>query len=64
MKFLLVLLFLPFIASAQAQENVMYSSGRIYVVITVMLIILAGLILYLLRIERKVKKLEDAGKNT
>lgn len=62
MRFLLVfLLLLPAMAFAQAKENLMYSSGRIYVVIAVMLIILLGLILYLVRIERKVKKLEDTG---
>jgi Ca2+/Na+ antiporter len=47
-------------AFAQAKESLMYSSGRIYVVVAVMLIILLGLILYLVRIEKKVKKLEDA----
>ncbi|MCH5599092.1 CcmD family protein [Niabella ginsengisoli] len=34
----------------------------IYVVIAVLLIILFGLILYLIRVERKIKKLEDADK--
>ncbi len=65
MKLLLMLLFLlPFAAIAQPPENLMYSSGRIYVVITVMLIILAGLVLYLVRIERKLKKLEKSDNNT
>ncbi len=60
MRFLLVfLLLLPAMAFAQAKESLMYSSGRIYVVVAVMLIILLGLILYLVRIEKKVKKLED-----
>ena len=54
---------LPLLAQAQANENLMYSSGRIYVVIAVMLIILAGLILYLVRIEKKLKKLEGTDKN-
>jgi hypothetical protein len=39
-------------------DNMMRSNGRIYVVIAVILVILAGLILYLVRIERKVRKLE------
>jgi hypothetical protein len=34
------------------------ADGKIYVVVGVVLIILAGLILYLVRIERKVSKLE------
>jgi hypothetical protein len=36
----------------------MRSNGRIYVVVAVMLTILAGLILYLVRLDRKIKKLE------
>jgi len=36
----------------------MRSSGRIYVVVAVMLTILAGLILYLVRLDRKMSKLE------
>ena len=36
----------------------MRSSGRIYVVVAVMVTILAGLILYLVRLEKKITKLE------
>ncbi len=36
----------------------MRSNGRIYVVIAVMLTILAGLIIYVVRLDRKIKKLE------
>ncbi|GAB3020471.1 hypothetical protein GCM10027051_27140 [Niabella terrae] len=50
---------LQVIAQAQkADTNLMYSNGRIYVVIAVLLIILLGLVLYLVRIEKKLKKLE------
>ena len=35
------------------------SEGKIYVVLAVVLIILGGLFYYLLRIDRKLKKLED-----
>jgi Na+-transporting NADH:ubiquinone oxidoreductase subunit NqrD len=50
----------------QAQEGTakttmgetMRSNGRIYVVVAVMLIILIGLILYLVRLDRKISKLE------
>ncbi|MCH5688133.1 CcmD family protein [Niabella sp. W65] len=57
MRFLMFVLFLlPLLANAgQAKENLMYSSGRIYVVIAVILIILLGLILYLVRIEKSKK---------
>ncbi len=36
----------------------MRSNGRIYVVVAVMLTILIGLILYLVRLDRKISKLE------
>ena len=50
----------------QAQEGTgktivgetMRSNGRIYVVLAVMLTILIGLILYLVRLDRKISKLE------
>lgn len=50
----------------QAQEPVsksgfgetMRSSGRIYVVVAVMLTILIGLVLYLVRLDRKISKIE------
>lgn len=38
--------------------DTMRSNGKIYVVIAVIVTILAGLILYLIRIDRKVSKLE------
>jgi hypothetical protein len=37
----------------------MRSSGRIYVVIAVILTILIGLILYLVRLDRKIRKFEN-----
>lgn len=37
--------------------NFMYSSGRIYVVVAVLLTIFIGIIYYLIRIDRKVDKL-------
>jgi len=41
-----------------AMADTMRSNGKIYVVVAVVLTILAGLILYVVRIERKIKKLE------
>lgn len=63
MKLFYYLLFLllasPVLANAQqSKENIMYSSGRIYVVIAVLLIILFGLIFYLIRLEKKLNKAE------
>ncbi len=61
-KITAVLFFLPatFIANAQNAEmaDTMRSNGKIYVVIAVMLTILSGLILYLIRLDRKISKLE------
>lgn len=58
-----LLAFLSCSTLLQAQEqtgigNTMRSDGRIYVVIAVILVILAGLILYLVRLDRKIGKLE------
>jgi hypothetical protein len=38
--------------------DTMRSNGRIYVVVAVMLTILAGLVLYLIRLDRKIGRLE------
>ena len=57
------MLFLLLCTILNAQEetgmaDTMRSNGRIYVVVAVMLTILAGLIIYLVRVDRKVSKLE------
>jgi len=41
-----------------AMDNIMRSSGRIFVVVAVMLIILAGVLLYLFRLDRKINRIE------
>lgn len=38
--------------------DAMRSNGKIYVVVAVLTTILAGLVLYLVRLERKIKQLE------
>jgi hypothetical protein len=66
LKYLLALaLFLFPALGSIAQEadpvemaDTMRSNGKIYVVIAVILTILAGLILYLVRIDRRVSRLE------
>ena len=57
---LIGLLFSSFIASSQNVQMVetMRSEGKIYVVIAVLAVILVGLFLYLITIDRKVSKLE------
>lgn len=67
--FIVALCFLS--AFAKAQGNVaadnsstdfMRSNGKIYVVVVVAAIIITGLFLYLLNLERKIKKLEKEYK--
>ena len=62
-KLLLVPVFilLSIISFAQGEAKMadtMRSNGRIYVVVAVVVTILAGLILYVFRLDRKISKLE------
>lgn len=61
-KILSISIFTFFALLLKAQEvkmaDVMKDNGKIYVVIAVMLTILAGLVLYLIRLDRKISKLE------
>lgn len=67
-KILLSFLVLFCVGALQAQEmvaankpemaDVMRSNGKIYVVVAVVITIVAGLFLYLVRIDRKVSRLE------
>lgn len=57
-----LLILTTIIVFAQEKEvtmaDTMRSNGRIYVVVAVMLTILVGLIFYIVRIDRKISKLE------
>ena len=57
---IVIFIFFTLIVNAQETEmaDVMKKNGKIYVVIAVMLTILAGLVLYLIRLDRKISKLE------
>jgi hypothetical protein len=61
---LFILLFISMTMWAQdgnqkvQMADTMRSNGRIYVVVAVVLTILIGLILYIVRIDRKISKLE------
>lgn len=63
---LLVLLVHATVLMAQGQgtemADVMRSNGRIYVVVAVVVTILVGLILYLVRLDRKITKLEKENR--
>jgi len=49
---------LPLVGWAQ-NDNLMYSNGKIYVVVAVISIIFVGLALYLVQLDRKITKLEN-----
>jgi CcmD family protein len=42
--------------------DLMRSNGKIYVVVTVLLIILAGLFIYLIQLDRKISRLEKSDR--
>jgi hypothetical protein len=53
-------IFLSLLAQAQNAEmaDVMRGNGKIFVVIAVMLTILLGVVIYLIRLDRKISRLE------
>ncbi|MEW6467425.1 MAG: CcmD family protein [Bacteroidota bacterium] len=62
-KTLFLFVFLYSFLAASAQEgpemaDLMYSNGKIYVVVGVILLIFAGIIAYLVAIDRKVSRVE------
>jgi len=59
--FALLLLCAPGLASAQNAEmaDAFRSEGKIYVVVAIILIVLAGLIIYLFLLDKKMNKLEQ-----
>ena len=67
MKYLITLLLsIVFTSHGIAQQNnvvemedVMRSNGKIYVVVAVLATIFIGLMIYLIRIDKKVQKLEE-----
>jgi membrane protein DedA with SNARE-associated domain len=67
---ILSFLIVVYSSTAQAQSDVqmadgMRAEGKIYVVVAIILIVLAGLIAYLVMLDRKINKLEKlvSGKN-
>jgi len=67
MKIKLVLLLLvSFISNsllAQTTDNPFYTNGKIYVVVTVMTIIFVGIVVYLVIIDKRLRKTEKEMKN-
>ena len=56
----MVLMFLPFVSNAQSVEMAdgFRQEGKIYVVVTVAGVILAGIFVYLFLLDKKVSKIE------
>jgi hypothetical protein len=58
----IALVFASVIANAQTDAEMadgMRSEGKIYVVVGIILIVLTGLVVYLVTLDRKVKRLEN-----
>ena len=57
----LSILFLSVMVNAMAQNNesLFRSSGKIYVVVGILTIIFLLIVIYLIRLDRKIKQLED-----
>ena len=58
----IALVFVTAVANAQTDVEMadgMRSEGKIYVVVGIILIVLTGLVVYLVTLDRKVKKLEN-----
>jgi uncharacterized membrane protein len=67
-KKIIVAIFFAFVATivnaqdtvvAAPENDLMRSHGRIYLVMTIVLVLIAGLLLYLISIDKKISKLEN-----
>ena len=61
-KYIITAVFLAFqmqVFAQQEQVDFMRSTGRIYVVVAVILVILLGLFFYLIRMDKNLTKLEN-----
>ena len=47
-----------FAQSSPVPNDLMHSNGKIYVVVLVVLVILSGLFIYLINLDRKISRLE------
>jgi CcmD family protein len=56
------LLICNYILFAQSMANEMRSNGKIYVVVAVLVTIFIGIIIYLIRLDRKLTRLEKETK--
>lgn len=63
-RFLLLffLLICNYVLFAQSMADEMRSNGKIYVVVAVLVTIFIGIVLYLIRLDRKISKLEKENR--
>ncbi len=62
-KYSIILLFVALSAIAQTPvDDLLYQSGKIYVVVSILVIIFAFLAAYLVRLEKKITELEKKTK--
>ena len=59
---LLFLMLCNYVLFAQSMAKEMRSNGKIYVVVAVLVTIFTGIILYLIRLDKKISKLEKETK--
>lgn len=60
---LLLLILTPQISNAQEMATTMHSNGKIYVVVTVLVTIFIGLFIFLMSLDKKIKKIESEINN-
>lgn len=56
--FLLVFGFIHQVNAASQMEETMFKSGKAYTFLTVALVVLGGILVYLIRLDKKVSKME------
>lgn len=56
---LLMTVIIPQLLAAQASDDFLRSTGKIYSVVVVLVIMFLGLVFYVWRLDKKVKQMED-----
>lgn len=58
-SFLLLMIVIPQLMSAQASQDFLRSTGKIYSVVLALVIMFLGIVFYVWRLDKKVKQMED-----
>jgi len=59
LKISILAFLMPLLLTAQASEDFLRSTGKIYSVVAAVLIMFIGIVIYLIRLDRKISKLEQ-----